>query len=201
MGKRSAFTRQARDLYKTPPEPVLMLSPFLTDVTSYAEPFVGDGAIVRTLASLGHNLAFASDIEPQGDARRYAETRDVLTLTRDDLRGASHIITNSPWPAPRRRGEPTISYIRHLMTLAPSWMLLPADFMHNASASDLVMLGCDLIVSVGRVKWMAGTDQSGMENAAWYRFRDDLPLGLLPSFVPLQRPIPRVESKLLEDLL
>lgn len=201
IGKRSQFLRQARDLYKTPREPILLLSPFLRDVESYAEPFVGDGAIVRTLSELGHELAYASDIQPEGEATRYAEVRDALTLTKADLRGASHVISNPPWPMPRRRGEPTVSFIRHLCRLAPTWLLLPADFAHNAYAADLIMLQCDMIVSVGRVKWIADSDQSGKENTAWFRFRDDLCLGGVPGFIPLQRPVPYVRAAWMEDLL
>ena len=51
--------------------------------------------------------------------------------------------------------------------MAPTWLLLPADMMHNRRMAKHLDR-CDMIVSVGRVKWFG--NQSGMENSAWYLF-------------------------------
>lgn len=198
MGKRSDFPRQARDLYKTPRAPVLALSAFLTDVDGFAEPFVGDGAIVRTLRDLGHSCGFACDIEPLGAAQEYAEVKDALDVTEADLADCTHVISNPPWPAPRGRGEPTLSFIRHLSALRPTWLLLPADFMHNAYASE-VMSVCHEIVPVGRVKWIEGSKHTGMENAAWLRL--DSRLRPLTTVFHSRRDRPVVLARWLEDLL
>ena len=71
-------------------------------------------------------------------------------------------ITNPPWPETNRRGEPTLSILTHLSSLAPTWLLLPADFAHNIYFRE-VEGRCQRIVSVGRVKWIAGTKHSGNE--------------------------------------
>ena len=175
MGKRSdgAFERIERNFYATPLKPTLRLSGFLGDVEAFAEPFVGDGAWVRHLGSFGIPCVFASDIQPEGEARRYALTRDAMRLDRSDLDicGATHIISNPPWPTPRANGEPTVSLIWHLMRIRPTWLLLSADFAHNVYAPPL-MRRCRKMVSVGRVKWIEGTKHDGKDNCAWYLFDD-----------------------------
>lgn len=182
MGKRSpGFERAARDFYVTPPGPVAILSPFLGDVDGFAEPCVGDGALVRHLEALGHRCALALDLEPRGEAEGYARTGDALQLTRGDLWGSTHIVTNPPWPARRGSdGEPTMGLIRHLARMRPTWLLLSADFMHNGYAAE-VMTYCASIVSVGRIKWMPGTKHVGMDNAAWYLFDRNISRHPLPT--------------------
>lgn len=171
MSKRSPdFTRLARDHYATPFGPAVILSRFLGDVDGFCEPCCGDGALIRHLEALGHRCALALDVEPVGEAKGYAKTFDALDLTSEDLEGCTHIITNPPWPKARGgNGEPTMSLIRHLAGLRPTWMLLSADFMHNEYAAD-VLEHASKIVSVGRVKWMPGTKHIGMDNTAWYLF-------------------------------
>lgn len=181
MGKRSDFARLERDHYRTPWEPVVALSPFLSDVDGFAEPCCGDGTLIAHLERLGHECRLASDLEPIGHS---GMTKNALLLNKNDVRRVSHVITNPPWPAARGRGEPTMSLIRHLSALRPTWLLLNADFAHNGYASE-VLSYCSKIVSVGRVKWMPGTKHVGYENAAWYLFdqtvdptHDDLPAPL-----------------------
>ncbi len=199
MGKRSDFQRALRNLYNTPLAPVQALSEAIRDVECYAEPFVGQGALVRALASLGHVLGFACDIHPEGPAQRYAETRDALTVTWADLKGVSHIITNPPWPEPRKRGEPTVSFIHHLARLKPTWVLLAADFMHNVYAVELMDM-CVEMVSVGRVRWIAGTKNDGFENACWYLF-DAGHIGGPNKFRPNTRPSKIMLAAILTDIL
>lgn len=172
MGKRSNFERIERDFYPTPVEPVLDLSPHLPAGTVFAEPCVGNGALADHLCRLGHCLGYASDIEPIGDALAYADWQDALALTAADLVGCNLIITNPPWPMPRNKGQPTIGLIRHLSRLLPTWLLLSADFAHNAYAAE-VMDYCRMVVSVGRVQWIPGSDNTGKDNAAWYLFDHD----------------------------
>jgi hypothetical protein len=169
VGKRSDFERVERDFYPTPPEPVFDLSPFLRGVRGFCEPCVGNGQLAESLTRLGHDLVLACDIEPIEEAAAYARKMDCLELTEADLKGVSHIITNPPWPAARGRGEPTLGIIRHLSRLRPTWLLLSADFAHNAYAAE-VMEYCHIIVSVGRVKWIPDSKHQGVDNAAWYLF-------------------------------
>lgn len=187
MGKRSDFTRIARDLYKTPWEPVVALSPFLQDVTAFVEPCCGDGTLIAHLERLGHECAWASDIQPMEPWQAgevLVEIHPVDRITELDLVGfddppISHFITNPPWPKARGHdGNPTTGIIKHLSALRPSWFLLPADLMHNVYARE-VMSFCTTIVSVGRVKWMPGSEHMGMENCAWYLFDRQRPSATL----------------------
>lgn len=167
MTKRSPhFKRVARDLYDTPLRAVLPLSRHLPDVTAYAEPCVGRGALVRHLEGLGYHCGLACDYDPP----KGLPARDAMTLTATDLAACSHIITNPPWPRARgAKGEPTIGLIRHLSGLKPTWLLLAADFAHNDYAIECLSY-CAKIVSVGRVKWIPGSKHIGLDNAAWYLF-------------------------------
>jgi hypothetical protein len=167
MGKRSEFERIPRDLYPTPMEAVAPLIPHLSEGTVYAEPCCGRGDLINHLRAFGMEVGYACDIEP--GAAYIGEYRNALSLERFDLAACDTIITNPPWPAKHGRGEPTLGLIRHLSSLLPTWLLLGADFAHNVYATD-VMNTCSDIVPIGRVKWMPGTEHSGLENAAWYKF-------------------------------
>jgi hypothetical protein len=169
VGKRSDFERVERDFYPTPFSAVVPLSAHLTDVRGFAEPCCGDGQLIASLESLGHNCNFASDISPEGDAFWFAHTRNGLSLEKRELVGCSHIITNPPWPAKHGRGEPTLGLIRHFSKLRPTWLLLSADFAHHGYANE-VLAYCAKIVSIGRVKWIEGSENTGKDNCAWYLF-------------------------------
>jgi len=201
MGKRSdgTFEKAPRGFYKTPEEPILRLLPHIMDVDVFAEPMCGDGAISRVLENRGWDCGFLSDLEPQGSVRNRAYVLDVMDLEPDDVEGCDRIISNPPWPLRaskaerRKRGDPTVSIIRHTMGILPCWYLLAADFAHNTYAADVIR-HCRKIVSVGRVRWIEGTDSDGKDNAAWYLF--DLDYKGLPEFHPLAPP-----SKLLHPSL
>ena len=203
MTKRSdgKFKRNARDLYMTPAEAVIPLTPFLRQHRTFAEPFVGDGAIVRALEGLGYECAYACDIEPLGDAKRYAETLDAMTVN-IQLVGIDCVVTNSPWPAKFQKGEPTVGYIRHFMHMKPSFFLLSADVAHNGYMAELLLNNCTMIQSVGRVKWIADSENTGFDNAAWYGFGRQKKTPGPPPFYPrgtLPRAVPSRGS--LEDLV
>jgi hypothetical protein len=163
MGKRSNFERHPRGLYPTPESAVQPLLPFLPPAVQFDEPCAGDGALVRHLEVAGHSLGTASDIEPMAVGILKYDARSIKKCSGDMF------ITNPPWPEPNRRGEPTLSMLMHLAWLAPTWLLLPADFAHNVYFHK-VAGRCRKIVSVGRVKWIAGSKGPGKDNAAWYLF-------------------------------
>ena len=177
MTKRTAgqYARAERDWYATPELPVRKLLPHLLDVTTFAEVMCGDGAIVKVLEHRGWDCTLMSDIEPQGDMVDRAMVRDVLTLKPEQFRGVDYIISNPPWPWPSKlrngqpEGTPTIQIIQHLMAIRPTWFILSSDFMHNRYFEPLAV-HCPKAVSVGRVKWMAGTKNTGFDNACWYLF-------------------------------
>lgn len=161
MGKRSTFLRRERDFYPTPESAVLPLVPHLPRIGSFWEPCAGDGALTVALTK-NTNLfcSGASDIEPAYRGARKCDATEIVGGFAD------YFITNPPWP--QRCGEPTLSIAKHLASLAPTWLLLSADFAHNRYFAELAPI-CVKIVSVGRVSWMQnGT--AGKDNCAWYLF-------------------------------
>jgi hypothetical protein len=164
MGKRSNnFERNPRGLYPTPISAIHSLLPHLPEGVYFDEPCAGDGALVGHLESVGHVLASASDIHPMADVIIKRDALDIKQCQGDMF------ITNPPWPEPNRRGDPALRILMHLSALAPTWLLLPADFAYNAYFSA-VADRCQKIVAVGRVKWIPDSKYSGKDNAAWYLF-------------------------------
>jgi hypothetical protein len=153
MGKRSSFERIPRDFYVTPYGAVPPLIPHLRGVRTFAEPCSGDGALVRHLESFGLRCGYAGDI---------ATGQDALVL--DQYGGAQVIITNPPYTRPVMH-----ALIEHFAGILPTWLLLESDWAHTKQAGPF-MPSCSDIVSVGRLRWIAGTTMSSKENFAWYRF-------------------------------
>jgi hypothetical protein len=179
MSKRTdgQFERRERDFYGTPLTPILRLLPHLDGVDTFAEPMCGDGAIVLPLEARGWECVFAMDMEPQGPMIGRADTWDVSDTEEAHFTGVDEIISNPPWPMnaklrPKGKpgGWPTIGIVLHLIQFRPAWMLMAADFMHNVYYQEHLERYCTKIVSVGRVKWIADSDNTGFDNAAWYRF-------------------------------
>lgn len=166
MGKRSEFERRKDDFYPTPLGPVEILAPHINRGEKIAEPCAGDGAICEHLWGLGFEIAWAADIAP---GHELVVKRDVMHMAAEDVGDATLFITNPPWPLPGKAGEPTLSIIAKLASLRRTWVLLNADFMHNGYAAP-ALTHCAKIVTVGRVKWIAGSASVGKENCCWYLF-------------------------------
>jgi hypothetical protein len=149
MGKRSDFEKIKRDFYPTPYEAVVPLFSHL-GVVRFHEPCFGKGDLAEALTSYGHQLGGRGDI---------AWGEDALDLTECD---GDCFVTNPPYT-----WSILNPLITHLSDIAPTWLLLPADMMHNKRMAPH-MGRCARIVSVGRVKWF--DNKSGMENSAWYLF-------------------------------
>lgn len=158
MGKRSSFERLPRDFYPTPAEAVKPLLAHLRPGTVFAEPCAGNGALVDHLTSAGHVCAWASDLEPQ---RADIHENDALTC---GIGAAECYITNSPW-----RRDILHLLIVHLSDLAPTWLLLDADWIHTRQAAPYLSR-LRRIVSVGRVKWIPDSPFTGKDNCAWHLF-------------------------------
>jgi len=157
MGKRSNFERKPRDFYPTPYEGVVPLLPHLKEGTRFDEPCMGGGELITWLESHGHHCIECSDVAPIIDGW---PSVDALNIPRCD---GDMFITNPPW------SWPTLSkLIPHLANLAPTWLLLNADLMHNKRMGPF-MKYCRKVVSVGRVSWMQN-GKKGFENCAWYLF-------------------------------
>jgi hypothetical protein len=152
MGKRSNETRRERDFYPTPAPAVPPLIPYLRGTRNFVEPCAGEGDLVRHLAAFGLACVHASDISSGQDALELADV-------------AYPIITNPP-----HRRELMHRMIQHFQSIAPeAWLLLDYDWAATRQASPYLD-NCSDMVMVPRLKWIAGTEWTGKDNFAWYRF-------------------------------
>ena len=164
MGKRSNFTRNARDFYPTPikaVEPLIDHLPY-EDFT-YIEPCAGDGRLVNHISELtdGSGLCvYKSDIEPQADD---VEQGDALRTT---VSGGftDFCITNPPWNT-----DFLHPFLEHYAVQMPTWVLNKADWMHTKKSAEYMPF-CKKVVSIGRVKWIEGSESTSLDNSCWYLF-------------------------------
>lgn len=157
--------RRPRGFY---PTPWAAFAPLVPNIMGYdvVEPCAGDGTLCRWIDGAGVRVVHACDIAPR---HPWVQEGDATTIKMPETGNLTIFVTNPPWPEPRAKGEPTMSILRNLATQAPTWLLLPADFLHNVYAAD-PMHYCRRVISVGRVKWIPGTEHEGFDNAAWYLF-------------------------------
>lgn len=155
MGKRSEFERRKNDAYQTPPSAVAPLIPHLSGVLTFAEPCCGEGRLLHTLEDYGLECKFWGDIDTGQDA---------LTDTEILCQRFDAIITNPPWTR-----EILHPMILRFQSIAPTWLLFDADWVHTRQAAPFIDQ-CSHIVSVGRVKWIEDSKFTGKDNAAWHRF-------------------------------
>ena len=169
MGKRSNFEREELDFYPTPMAAVRPLLDFIVSGKTFCEPCAGAGDLIRHLESGGLRCVSAFDVKPRHDSIR---CHDASFITKDDLNGADYIITNPPWDRP-----PLHQIIERCSSIADTWLLFDADWMHTKQASPYLPY-CWEIVSVGRVKWIEGSDGAGKDNCCWYLFKREMsPVG------------------------
>ena len=160
MGKRSSFERRPMDFYATPEAAVLPLLPYLPRQTRFCEPCAGGGDLIRHLEKHGHECITAFDL---GGLQSYPVI-DATQMTRSNLAGADYIITNPPWSRNILHGM-----IDRFASIAPTWLLFDADWAFTKQAIPY-MDYCQMIVAVGRVKWIEGSKNTGKDNCAWYNF-------------------------------
>lgn len=155
MGKRSSFERRKNDAYQTPASAVVPLIPHLRGISTFAEPCAGEGKLIAALSSYGRFCVFKGDIENGFDAITDPQILDCKF---------DAIITNPPWS--RELLHPMIT---RFQSIAPTWLLFDADWVHTRQAIPFIDQ-CSHIVSVGRVKWIEDSAFTGKDNASWYRF-------------------------------
>tara|TARA_R110000737_G_scaffold6183_1_gene19884 strand:- start:47 stop:565 length:519 start_codon:yes stop_codon:yes gene_type:complete len=160
MGKRSDFERRERDFYPTPYAAVLPLLPHLDSYVRFDEPCAGNAALVDILESTGRLCSSMSDIEPQMSQIERKDVFDIKKCVGDTF------ITNPPWD--RNILHPLIT---HLSSIAPTWLLFDADWMHTKQSIPLIGR-CQKIISIGRVKWIPNSKMTGKDNCAWHFFTD-----------------------------
>lgn len=162
MGKRSDFQRKPRDYYPTPLEAVKPLLKHLPETFTFAEPCAGDGRLAEHLKNLTNNkskVTMMCDIEPQSDHVNKCDAFQAVIPQKTD-----YIITNPPWD--RKILHPMIE---HFSMQKPTWLLFDANWMFTKQASEYLK-HCRKIVTIGRVKWIEGTNTAGKDDSCWYLF-------------------------------
>jgi hypothetical protein len=155
MGKRSHFPRRPKDSYDTPSQAVAPLLHWLSPSVSFVEPCAGDGFLAGHLKRAGHICIGAFDLPDDARSKTY------------DVPAGAVFITNPPYWGCSADLNPLIV---NLSNQAPAWLLLPGDWPYNVSSAVLLRERARLIVAVGRVKWIPGSEFTAMDNCAWILF-------------------------------
>ena len=166
MGKREEVKKPkvARDFYATvDSDAVTPLVDYIRGKT-YAEPFYGEGDLEDLLMDVA-TCKWRSDIRETVVPSKVMPATD---LTPYDLRDVDCIISNPPFTR-----DVLLPCIDHLVKLKPTWLLLPADMMHNKYTIPY-MEKCELVLSVGRLCWFPvnGKKVKGVDNYCWFKFVD-----------------------------
>jgi hypothetical protein len=154
MGKRSDFERIERDNYETPAAAVLPLLSHLEPATRFVEPCCGAGLLAGHLKRAGHILVGAYDLPTDARIHQY------------DIEAGAVFVSNPPgW------GRPKVLHpiIENLSDQAPTWLLMPGNWVWNLS-SALLDLRARMVVPVGRAQWIEGSEHSSKDDAAWFLF-------------------------------
>lgn len=161
MSKRSDFEKIEKDFYPTTDDKVIV-SEFVKRIRgkTYAEPCYGYGDLEHLLMPYA-KLKFKSDIRVTLPATKIY---DAMDLKAKDLDGCDLIITNPPFTR-----SVLLPMIDKFISMKPTWLLLPADYMHNAYFRPY-MNKCTCVVSIGRVCWFKkeGKRVASTDNFAWY---------------------------------
>lgn len=158
MSKRSDFPKIEKDAYQTIDLKAVETLVKYLPATSFVEPCVGEGLLVKELLRHKFVLTNSSDIKHGIDA---------LSIDEEYCSNAEYIITNPPWT--RKILHPMIL---HFISLRPTWLLFDADWAHTKQSSELIE-HCSKIISVGRLQWIPDTNMSGKDNCAWYLFEQE----------------------------
>jgi hypothetical protein len=154
LGKRSDFARVDRDAYNTPLSAALPLLRVLPEKTRFIEPCAGDGDLIDHLIAAGHVLVSKWDLPCDAQVARY------------NVAQADCFITNPPFHGQR---DDLHALIENLARQTPAWLLMPGDWLHNKSSAPL-MPRLKTIVSVGRIRWIVGSESTSKDNYIWCLF-------------------------------
>jgi hypothetical protein len=158
MSKRTSMDKIPKDFYPTT-DPNALTADFrrLIAGKSYGEPCCGNGDLINLIGDLSYcEWASDSEVRPKG------VQQDAMDLTEGDLRMCDLIITNPPFTR-----KVLLPMIDHLISLKPTWLLLPADMMHNKYFGSY-MDKCCIVASIGRLKWFVDSPHTSTDNFAWY---------------------------------
>jgi len=87
-----------------------------------------------------------------------------MCLSEHELGHCDVIITNPPFSR-----DVLLPMIDHFISLRPTWLLLPAGYMHNRYFAPY-MEKCSLVVSIGRLRWFKDSKHTSTDDFAWYYF-------------------------------
>ena len=167
MGKREEVKKPKvdKDFYRTiDPDAVTPLIPYVRGKT-FGEPFYGNGDLEDLLMDAA-TCKWRSDIR---DTVLICTVKPATEVTKSNLVGVDYIISNPPFTK-----SVLLPCIEHLSKLRPTWLLLPADMLHNKYMTPY-MKKCELVLSVGRLCWFPndqGKMVKGVDNYCWYKFVD-----------------------------
>jgi hypothetical protein len=158
MGKRSNFERRERDTYDTPAKAVLPLLPHIDRAVMFVDPCAGSGALVTHLEAAGHVCIGMSDIAPRAPGVARVNMLKARVPAYCDF-----VITNPPWE--RKLLHAFIERLRAIGRTA--WLLFDTGWMFTQQAQPYLPY-ISRIVTVGRVRWIEGTKDDSLDDAAWY---------------------------------
>lgn len=161
MSKRSDFPKVEKDFYRTcdgkaiPPK----LVEFIRGKT-YCEPFYGQGDLEDLLMDIA-TCTWRSDIR---ETVGCSKVMDAMCLAKEDVDRCDLTISNPPYTK-----SVLLPLIDHLVSLKPTWLLLPADMVHNKYFVPY-MKGCSKVISIGRLCWFPkdGKRVASTENYSWH---------------------------------
>ena len=160
MGKYSNFDRVEKDFYPTiDPDAIPQSLIEWIYGTNYAEPCYGNGDLEDALMEIAH-CKWRSDIRRTVES---SKVMDAVEIGPKDVKDCDLIITNPPY-----KRDVLLPLLDHFLTLKPTWLLLPADMMHNKYMSKYLD-HCLLIISVGRLYWQENKVK-GKGNFCWFQF-------------------------------
>jgi len=173
VSKRSSFDKIPRDYYPTT-DPKALPPKFLEFIKgkTYAEPNCGSGELINLIGDTARCM-WASDIEPlaqsastEGLLGKFTRW-DAMCLSKHELARCDLIIGNPPYTK-----SVLLPMIDHFVSLKPTWLLLPADYMHNKYFSPY-MARCSKVVSAGRLKWFKDSKHTSTDNFMWANWEKD----------------------------
>jgi hypothetical protein len=153
-GKRSNYRRHERDNYPTPLSAIAPLLPHLNPRAKFFDPAAGEGLLVEHLVNAGLTCVGKFDL-PE---------RDATCARYDDVDPDAIAITNLPWL--RTVFHPAL---RNLSNQRALWTLCDSGWPLTRQAIPYLDR-LRKIVAVKRLKWIAGTKHSAMDDAVWLLF-------------------------------
>lgn len=162
----------------TPLEAVLPLIPFIQAYETYIEPCAGGSDLIGFLEDKLPQLMCvgACDINPKEYSAFPIDKMDCFDFLKnfDELYGegvcldeVDAIITNPPYS--RHHTKLYHKMIADFSALKPTWLLLPGRFAFNVIFAPF-MAYCHDVVTIGLVRWYAGTKDKESKDVAWYHF-------------------------------